>query len=88
MSKERKPAVIRKPVIDEEALLRFVAAASSAEGVSTGKTATVEGDGTTVQLTITLKRDMYTALEREANRKSRTVEEQARKILTKHVGRD
>jgi hypothetical protein len=79
MSKERKPAVIGKPVIDEEAVLRFVAAAPSAELVSAG---------TAVQLTISLKREVYVALEREAARKSRTVEEQVRKVLTKHVGRD
>ncbi len=84
MSKERKPAVIRKPVVDEEAVLRFVAAVPAPEGAAPGKPASGEEEGT-VQLTVSLKREVYGALEREARRKSRTVSEQARKILTKHL---
>ncbi len=82
MSKERKPAIIRKPVFDEDAVLRFVAAASMAEP----KSAKGENNDGIVQLTISLKSDIHAALTKEAARKSRSVEEQVRKILTKHLG--
>jgi hypothetical protein len=85
MSKERKPAIIRKPVLDEDAVLRFVAAASPAEKQPAVKTDKGESSNGVVPLTISLKSDMYAALAKEAARKSRTVEEQVRKILSKHL---
>ena len=86
MSKERKPAIIKKPVFDEDAVLRFVAAATPAEKPLAAKMGKGESGHGDVPLTITLKSDLYAALAKEAARKSRTVEEQVRKILAKHLG--
>jgi hypothetical protein len=77
MSKERKRAAISKPLIDEEAVLRFAEAA--ARPVETATAA----DHVTV--TFSLKKEHYAVLERESARKGRTVEEQLRKLLAKHL---
>ena len=73
MAKVRKNPTISKPLIDEEAVLRFATAAPD-----------MTADLITISLQ--LKKELYASLEREANRKDRSVEEQIRKLLTKHLG--
>ena len=81
MSKERKQAAIRKPVIDEEAVLRFVAAGA-------GQSQSEMVDDENVTLTVTIRREVFRAIEREASKKGRSLEETARKALTKQFGKD
>jgi hypothetical protein len=78
MTKERKKTTVAKPLFDEEAALRF-AAGATANAAQDGEIA-----GGLISVTITLKRDVYVSLEREAAKKERTVEEHLRKFLTKH----
>ena len=62
-------------MIDEELVLGFARAAATP--------AAPEMSADHVAVNVTLKKELYAALEREAARKGRTVEEQIRKYLVK-----
>ena len=97
MGKRRKSPTILKPVIDEEAALRFASAGSAQasepstaalpEAVPKHPAAkksppdSVEKDMRRILLTIS--NDLYDKIAKEAARKNRTVEEHIQKRLTK-----
>ena len=98
MSKERKSPTILKPMIDEEAALRFASTGSApASGPAMDKSSAApprqpaskkpysEDIGKDMrQISITLKKDLYERIAKDAARKDRTVEEHLKKHLTKH----
>jgi hypothetical protein len=94
MSKERKRPTIVKPAIDYATVLQFAAAGESPSVIpgddgqqpSQGPVATVHKGQ--VALTVELKEELHAALQREAARKGRTVEDWVRKILAKHCKGD
>jgi hypothetical protein len=97
MKKERKSATILKPEIDEQAALRFASAgsepvpapskekpkkAASMERIPLKESPTgIPKDMR--QISLTIKKDLYDRIAKEASRKNRTVEEHLKKHLTK-----
>jgi hypothetical protein len=97
MKKERKSATILKPEIDEQAALRFASAgsepvpapskekpkkaASKVEIPLKDSPAGIPKDMR--QISLTIKKDLYDRIAKEASRKNRTVEEHLKKHLTK-----
>jgi len=81
MTKTRKSPTILKPEIDEEAALRFASAGSvsGASSRSPKKPSPKER-----RISISLKRELYEKIARQAALKSRTVEEHVRRHLVKH----
>lgn len=95
MSKERKRSTIVKPSIDYATILRFAEAGASTQADPAGNDGRQSSDGPNVPahkgqipLTVVLKDDVHAALQREATRKGRTIEELVRKVLTKHCKSD
>ncbi|TWJ16866.1 ribbon-helix-helix protein, CopG family [Geobacter argillaceus] len=82
MTKERKKPTVTKPVIDEEAVLRFAEGGAAGQGNGDAR----QDKGELIPITVPVKRELYAALEREAARKKRTVEEFVRRLLAKHCG--
>lgn len=95
MTRDRKRPGIRKPVIDEETALRFATAqqpgSTESIGADTGAPSDqcddAAGDPSTVRLAVTLSRDTYARIVKEAARKERSVEELLQRHLTKHYGK-
>ena len=101
MSKERKIPTILKPMIDEETAIRFASAgfAPASECAmdkspdtppkqTASKKRTYSDSGKDMrQISITLKRDLYERIAKDAARKDRTVEEHLKKHLTKHYSK-
>jgi len=102
MTRERKQAAIRKPLIDEETALRFatiqksefsaptLAKKDSGEKAGKGRS---NGSGdekvnASVQLTVNLSKETYSRIVHEAERKKRSVEELLQRHLTKHYSKD
>jgi hypothetical protein len=97
MKKERKSATILKPEIDEQAALQFASAgsepvpapskvkpkksASQEQVLPKGSPAGIPKDMR--QIALTIKKDLYDRIAKEAARKNRTVEEHLKKHLTK-----
>lgn len=95
MSKERKQSTIIKPSIDYATVLQFATAGDCAQVNPGGDNLHPNSsgiDGTIpkgqIPLTVLLKEELHTSLQREAARKGRTVEEHVRKLLTKHCKAD
>lgn len=94
MTRERKQPVIRKPVIDEETALRFAAAVTDPSpsvpptAAVGAETKTVSGDNGTVEITVSLTRETYARITREAAKKNRSVEDLLQRHLTKHYGKE
>ena len=102
MTRERKQAAIRKPLIDEETALRFAAIPQAemspparARKVTGEKAGKGRGNGSenpkgnaSVQLTVNLSKETYARIIHEAERKKRSVEELLQRHLTKHYGKD
>lgn len=95
MTRERKQAVIRKPVIDEEAALRFASAQSeAAPSVQPADAAAVKtksppsDDKETVEVAVILTKETHARIIREAAKKKRSVEEMLQRHLTKHYGKE
>lgn len=101
MSKERKSPTILKPMIDEETAIRFASAGSApAPGPAMDKSPDTPPKQTASkkrsyddigkdmrQILITLKKDLYDRIAKDAARKDRTVEEHLKKHLTKHYSK-
>ena len=101
MSKERKSPTILKPMIDEETALRFASAGfAPASGPAKDKSPKTPPKQTASkkrsyddigkdmrQILITLKKDLYERIAKDAARKDRTVEEHLKKHLTKHYSK-
>ena len=97
MTKRRKSPTILKPVIDEETALRFALAgsgqasepstdsvpisASKQPAANKGSHHDVEKDMR--QISLTISKDLYDRIAKEAAHKNRTVEEHLKKHLTK-----
>ena len=98
MKKERKSPTILKPVIDEETARQFAIAGSEQTPEPSTATllktisrraATQKGSHDRVekgmrQISLTISKDLYDRIAKEAARKNRTVEEHLKKHLTKH----
>jgi len=82
MSKVRKKPTVAKPLVDEATILRFAAAGVARESAAVVEQSTTQDDQTAVA--VSLKRDIFAALEKDAARKGRTVADQIAKILAKH----
>jgi hypothetical protein len=97
MSKVRKSPTILKPMIDEKTALQFASAGSSPQSGSatdspaaaspkqlSTKKPSAGGAGKNVrQIALTLKKDLYDRIVKDAARKNRTPEEHLIKHLTK-----
>jgi hypothetical protein len=97
MSKVRKSPTILKPTIDEKMVLQFASAGSPRQSVSTtahvsapspGQPSAKKGAASDVgknlrQISITLKKDLYERIVKDAARKNRTLEEHLIRHLTK-----
>lgn len=95
MTRERKQAVIRKPVIDEETALRFAAAkidvppsAQPTDPLTVETKPAASDDKGTVEVTVSLTKGTYARITREAAKKKRSVEELLQRHLTKHYGKE
>jgi hypothetical protein len=88
MTRDRKRPGIKKPVIDEEAILRFATAhTETAEPPAASKEEKPANDDATVRLTISLSRETYGRIVKEAARKERSVEDLLQRHLSKHYGK-
>ena len=101
MSKERKSPTILKPMIDEETAIRFASAGSAPASKpamdkspdappkqTASKKPSYDDIGKDMrQISITLKKDLYERIAKDAARKDRTVEEHLKKHLTKHYSK-
>jgi hypothetical protein len=101
MSKVRKSPTIVKPTIDEKTALQFAAGGSPPQAMSATHNVSpvspgrlpakkpVAGDmpGKTTQVLITLKKDLYERIVKDASRKNRTLEEHLVRHLTKRYGK-
>jgi hypothetical protein len=92
MSRDRKQASIRKPLIDEETALRFAtpptsesAATQSAETLT--QPANLEKSDT-VNLVLNISKETFKQITREAEKKKRSVEELLQRHLAKHYAKD
>jgi len=97
MGKQRKSATILKPVIDEETALRFASAGSEkiletsnsklSEAASKKSASPKRSRGgiemDSRQILLTIDKNLYAKIAKEAARKNRTVEEHLEKHLTK-----
>lgn len=95
MKKQRKTATILKPVIDEEAALRFASAGSGPttepstekSPKSASKPASQKVPDDMRLISFAIKKDLYEAIAEEAAGKNRTIEEHLRKHLTKRYAK-
>ena len=101
MSKGRTSPTILKPMIDEETAIRFASAGSAPASEpamdkssetpvkpTPSKKRSYDSIGKDMrQILITLKKDLYERIARDAARKDRTVEEHLKKHLTKHYSK-
>ena len=97
MSKVRKSPTILKPTIDEKTALQFASAASPPQSVpatahvsaplpgqTSAKKRTASDAGKNLrQISLTLKKNLYERIAKEAARKNRTLEEHLIRHLTK-----
>ena len=97
MKKERKSATILKPEIDEQAALRFASAGSEPVPAPSKEKLKKAASKERIplkdspagipkdmrQISLTIKKDLYDRIAKEAARKNRTVEEHLKKHLTK-----
>ena len=96
-TKSRPP--VRKPVFDEQAVLRFAAGEPSPAGTTergagadraSDRADRKGGKGDVPEresLTLTLKTEVLARLRAEAGRKEKTVDQIVEKLVTKHLGR-
>jgi hypothetical protein len=101
MTKVRKSPIILKPTIDEKMALQFASAVSAPRSRSAADnpppTAPRQASGQKLssrdvgknarQISLTLKRDLYDEIAKDAALKSRTVEEHLVRHLTKRYGK-
>lgn len=100
MKKRKQSPTILKPVIDEEAALRFAMAGSgtspepsipkSPEAVlrpAAKKAPDTEVEKNVRLISFAIKKDLYDKIAEEAARKNRTIEEHLRKHLMKRYGK-
>jgi hypothetical protein len=97
MSKVRKSPTILKPTIDEKTALQFASAGAPPQSVSTADTVSARSPKHTSakkpntsdvgknvrQISLTLKKDLYERIVKDAARKNRTLEEHLIRHLTK-----
>jgi len=101
MTKVRKSPIILKPTIDEKMALQFASAvsppasgsvvdnlpAASSEQPSAKRVSSGDVGKNVRQISLTLKKDLYDKIARDAARKNRTLEEHLIKHLTKRYGK-
>jgi len=96
MKKERKSATILKPIFDEEAVLQFASAGpgqvqpstdrlpkAAPKPPATKKSSHAGLEMDTRQISLTISKDLYDRIAKEAAHKNRTVEEHLKKHLNK-----
>ena len=99
MTRAKTKPSVRKPVFDEECIIRFAAmelyqsgdagqatGEDSAESLATLKTAK-KSDPDRLGLTLMLKSEVISRLKAEAGRKEKTVDQIVEKLVTKHLGK-
>jgi hypothetical protein len=101
MTKVRKSPTILKPIIDEKMALQFAASvsppasrsgidappAASARQRSANDASSGPAGKNSRQILLTLKKDLYDRIAKDAARKDRTVEEHLIRHLTKRYGK-
>jgi hypothetical protein len=99
MTRAKTKPPVRKPVFDEECVLRFAAVelhqagdagqAAGADSVESrvARKSAKESDPELESLTLMLKSEVMGRLKAEAGRKEKTVEQIVEKLVTKHLGK-
>ena len=99
MTRAKTKPPVRKPVFDEECVLRFAAAESHQAGdpvhaagadpdeSPVARKSAKEPDPGRESLTLMLKPEVMSRLKAEAGRKEKTVEQIVEKLVTKHLGK-
>ena len=99
MTRAKTKPPVRKPVFDEEGILRFAAmemtqagdvdraaGAGPAEN-SADRQSAKQSDPDRLSLTLMLKSEVISRLKAEAGRKEKTVDQIVEKLVTKHLGK-
>ncbi len=99
MTRAKTKPPVRKPVFDEESVLRFAAMETSEAGgagrLPDGDPAEKRGDRKVAKksdpdresLSLTLKPEIISRLRAEAERKEKTVDQVVEKLVAKHLGK-
>ena len=91
MTRAKTRPTVRKPVFDEEGVLRFAALETKRSGdpsegpadLKSGKKSDPDREG----LSLMLKPEVVSRLNAEAVRKEKTVDQIVEKLVTKHLGK-
>jgi hypothetical protein len=99
MTRTKTKPPVRKPVFDEERVLRF-AETEMTQARDVGRTAGTDrveipidrkpakkSDPDRLSLTLMLKSDVISSLKAEAGRKEKTIDQIVEKLVTKHLGK-